>query len=83
MWQKHQWRTGLNWNAPWKLHLSNTFTVQSGTPSGPITTNLAAADPQYGPSTLSINGRNVSNPLATTYRSTTRTGDRVNCGRPG
>jgi hypothetical protein len=68
MWQHHQWRTGVTWAAPWKLRISNTFTMQSGTPSGPITTNLAAPDPQYGPTTLVIAGRTVSNPLATTLR---------------
>jgi hypothetical protein len=68
MWQHHQWRTGLSWSAPWKLRVSNTFTMQSGTPSGPVTTNLAASDPQYGPATLTIAGRTVSNPLATTLR---------------
>ena len=68
MWQHHQWRTGVTWAAPWKLRISNTFTMQSGTPSGPITTNLAASDPQYGPATMLIGGRTVSNPLATTLR---------------
>ncbi len=68
MWQHHQWRTGLTWSAPWKLRVANTFTMQSGTPSGPITTNLAAPDPQFGPPTLTIAGRTVSNPLATTLR---------------
>ncbi len=68
MWQRHQFRTGVTWSAPWKLRLSNTFTAQSGTPSGPITTNIAAPDPQFGPTTLTINGRLVSNPLATTTR---------------
>ena len=48
--------------------LQHSFTMQSGIPSGPITTNLAASDPQYGPATLLIGGRTVSNPLATTYR---------------
>ena len=67
-WQHHQWRTGLTWAAPWRLRISNTFTMQSGIPSGPITTNLAASDPQYGPATMAIDGRTVSNPLATTYR---------------
>jgi hypothetical protein len=67
-WQHHQWRTAVTWAAPWKLRISNTFTMQSGTPSGPITTNLAAPDPQYGPATLVIGGRTVSNPLATTLR---------------
>jgi hypothetical protein len=68
MWQHHQWRTAVTWKAPWKLRVSNTFTTQSGTPSGPVTANIAASDPQFGPATLTINGRKVSNPLATTYR---------------
>jgi hypothetical protein len=67
-WQKHQFRIGITWSAPWKLRISNTFTAQSGIPTGPITTNIAAADPQFGPTTLTINGRLVSNPLATTLR---------------
>lgn len=68
MWQHHQLRSGATWNAPWKMRLAGSFTAQSGTPTGPVTTNLAAPDPQFGPTTLVINGRNVSNPLATTYR---------------
>jgi len=72
MWQRHQWRTGINWQAPWKIRFSNTFTAQSGTPGGPVVTTLAALGQtysgQYGPATLSIAGRTVSNPLATTYR---------------
>ena len=43
-------------------------TAQSCTPSGPITTNIAAPDPKFGPATLTINGRLVSNLLATTTR---------------
>jgi carboxypeptidase family protein/TonB-dependent receptor-like protein len=68
MWQKHQFRTGVTWSAPWRLRFSHTFTAQSGTPTGPITTNIDAPDPQFGPTTLTINGRLVSNPLATTTR---------------
>jgi len=68
MWQRHQFRTGTTWSAPWRFRVSNTFTAQSGTPTGPITTNIAAPDPQFGPTTLTINGRLVSNPLATTTR---------------
>jgi hypothetical protein len=68
MWQKHQFRSGVTWSAPWRFRLSNTFTAQSGTPTGPITTNISAPDPQFGPTTLTINGRLVSNPLATTTR---------------
>jgi outer membrane receptor for Fe3+-dicitrate len=46
--------------------------VISGTPGGPVITTLSALGTpyagQYGPATLSIGGRTVSNPLATTYR---------------
>jgi hypothetical protein len=68
MWQRHQFRTGVTWSAPWRFRVSNTFTAQSGTPTGPVTTNIAAPDPRFGPATLTINGRLVSNPLATTTR---------------
>ena len=68
MWQRHQWRTGISWQAPWKLRVSNTFTAQSGTPGGPVIITLPGYNNQYGPATLKINGRTVSNPLATTYR---------------
>jgi hypothetical protein len=69
MWQKHQFRTGFTWSAPWRLMLSTSFSSQSGTPTGPITTNLASFDPAFGPATLRLsNGRLVSNPLATTLR---------------
>ena len=72
MWQRNQSRTGLTWRAPCKLRLSTTFTAQSGTPGGPVITTLSALgtpyNGQYGPATLNIAGRTVSNPLATTYR---------------
>lgn len=72
MWQRNQSRIGVSWRAPWKVRLSTTITAQSGTPGGPVITTLAALGTpyagQYGPATLFINGRTVSNPLATTYR---------------
>ena len=72
MWQRNQSRTGVTWRAPWKIRLSSTITAQSGTPGGPVITTLTALGTpysgQYGPATLSISGRTVSNPLATTYR---------------
>jgi hypothetical protein len=69
MWQKHQFRTGITWSAPWRLVLSTSFSTQSGTPTGPVTTNIASPDPVFGPSTIRLsNGRLVSNPLATTLR---------------
>ena len=68
MWQKYQARTAATWSAPWRLRISSSLTAQSGTPTGPMVTNIAAADPAYGPTTMTIDGRLVSNPLATTYR---------------
>jgi hypothetical protein len=72
MWQRNQSRTGVTWKAPYKLRFSTTFTAQSGTPGGPVITTLSALgtpyNGQYGPATLNIAGRTVSNPLATTYR---------------
>ena len=67
-WQKHQFRIGASWRAPWDLNLSTLLTLQSGIPSGPLVTTLAAPDLSYGPATMSINGRNVTNPLSTTTR---------------
>jgi hypothetical protein len=68
MWQPDQARTAVSWSAPWKMRVSSSFTAQSGTPTGPITTNIGAPDSQYGPATMNIDGRLVSNPLATTFR---------------
>jgi hypothetical protein len=72
MWQRNQSRTGVTWNAPWKIRLSTVFTAQSGTPGGPVITTMTALGTpyagQFGPATLKIDGRTVSNPLATTYR---------------
>lgn len=70
MWQRHQLRNGVTWQAPWKLRVGTIFTAQSGTPGGPVIGSLPAADipTQYGPATLVINGNNVSNPLATANR---------------
>jgi hypothetical protein len=67
-WQQHQLRLGASWQAPWHLNLSTLLTLQSGIPSGPIVTTIAASDPSYGPATLAINGRSVANPLSTTTR---------------
>jgi hypothetical protein len=72
MWQRSQLRTAITWSAPWHVRLSTAFTAQSGTPGGPIITTLAALGTpyagQYGPATMTIDGRTVSNPLAETYR---------------
>jgi hypothetical protein len=72
MWQRNQSRTGITWRAPYRIRLSSTVTAQSATPGGPVITTLAALGTpyagQYGPATMTIDGRKVSNPLATTYR---------------
>jgi hypothetical protein len=62
-------RLGAIYRAQWDIILATNYTFQSGVWSGPITTRLAAPDPQFGPPTLTLsNGRVVSNPLATTIR---------------
>jgi hypothetical protein len=72
MWQRNQSRTGVTYRAPWGIRLSSSITAQSGTPGGPVITTLTALGTpyagQYGPATMIIGGRTVSNPLATTYR---------------
>ena len=69
MWEKHQFRTGLSYSAPWGIQLGTSFSVQSGPYSGPIVTRLSAADPRFGPPTVTLsNGRVVSNPLGTAIR---------------
>ncbi len=72
MWQRQDLRGGVTWKAPWALRVSTLFTAQSGTSGGPVVTTLTALgtpySDQYGPATLRINNRTVSNPLATAYR---------------
>lgn len=68
-WRRDILRGGLSYLGPWHLVLSTTYTLQSGSYSGPILTRIAAPDPGYGPPTIRLsNGRLVSNPLATTIR---------------
>jgi TonB-dependent receptor-like protein len=68
-WQRHAFRAGAAYSAPWRLLLATNVVALSGPYSGPIVTRIAAADPQFGPSTVTLsNGRVVSNPLATTIR---------------
>ena len=62
-------RLGAIYHAPWEIVMATNYTFQSGLWSGPILTRLAAADPRFGPATVTLsNGRVVSNPLATTIR---------------
>ena len=69
MWLGHIARLGVVYMAPWNFVAATTFSAQSGTRSGPVVTRIAAADPRFGPPTVTLsNGRVVSNPLATTIR---------------
>jgi hypothetical protein len=62
-------RLGAIYRAPWDIVIAANYTLQSGLWSGPILTRVAAADPRFGPATVTLsNGRVVSNPLATTIR---------------
>jgi hypothetical protein len=68
-WQDHVARTAVTFTAPWAILLSANYTFQSGAWSGPMVTQIAAADPSFGPPTVRLsNGRVVSNPLATVIR---------------
>jgi hypothetical protein len=68
-WQDHVARAAVAVTAPWGVMLATNYTFQSGTWSGPIITRIAAADPAFGPPTVTLsNGRVVSNPLATILR---------------
>jgi hypothetical protein len=68
-WQKHAFRVGGAYSAPWKLLFASNLVFLAGPYSGPVVNRIAAADPQFGPSTVTLsNGRVVTNPLATTIR---------------
>jgi hypothetical protein len=68
-WQKHVVRVAGTYSAPWSMVLSATYSVQSGPYTGPVVTRLAAADPAFGPATITkSNGQTVTNPLFTTIR---------------
>jgi len=68
-WQKHNFRIGGTWMSSFGVTTSVNYVYQSGPYSGPVVTRIAAADPAFGPSTVTLsNGRRVSNPLATTIR---------------
>lgn len=68
-WLNHAVRAGVTYTGPWALLLATDYTLQSGIFSGPIVTRLAAPDPAFGPTTVTLpNGRVVTNPLATIIR---------------
>lgn len=68
-WTEQVGRASAAYHAPWDFNFSASYTYQKGRWSGPILNRLSAADPQFGPSTITLsNGRVVANPLATTLR---------------
>lgn len=68
-WQDHTLRVSFVLNFPWNVRAGTHYVFQSGPYTGPIVTRIAAADPQFGPSSVTLsNGRVVTNPLATTIR---------------
>lgn len=68
-WQDHQLRLAGSWLAPYGVMLAANYTLMSGPYTGPIIDRIAAPDPRYGPTTITLsNGRVVANPLATRDR---------------
>ena len=68
-WRDHVLRLAATYHAPLQFIFSTNYIVQSGMWSGPIVTRIAAPDPAFGPTTVTLsNGRVVANPLATTVR---------------
>jgi hypothetical protein len=68
-WHDHALRIAAAVQAPWRLSIATSYTLQSGVWSGPIITRVAASDPRFGPATVTLpTGRVVSNPLATVNR---------------
>src|SRR5262249_53042010 len=68
-WQKHAFRSGVAYSMKWDVLLATNLVVLSGPYGGPIVTRIAAADPAFGPPTVTLaHRRAVSNPLATTMR---------------
>ena len=63
-WLNHAVRTGASYTGPWALLIAADLTIRSGIFSGPVVTRVAAADPAFGPATVTLpNGRVVTNPL--------------------
>jgi hypothetical protein len=68
-WQPHVARIGATYNGPWNVLVSGTYAIQAGPYTGPVVTRIAAADPAFGPASVTLsNGRTVANPLSTTIR---------------
>lgn len=63
-WIKYVFRVAGSYSLPKELVISSNFNFLAGPYSRPIVQYLAAPDPAFGPTTLTLsNGRVVSNPL--------------------
>jgi hypothetical protein len=68
-WLNHIARASVVYRAPWDFQVATNYSIQRGRWGGPILNRIATADPQFGPTTVTLsNGRVVTNPLATTIR---------------
>jgi carboxypeptidase family protein len=68
-WRPYNIRMIGQYLAPHGITLSSNYQYEGGDYSGPIVTRLSAADPRFGPSTVTLaNGTTQPNPLATTIR---------------
>jgi hypothetical protein len=62
-------RLAAQYNAPWQINIGASYVIQAGGYVGPLVTRIAAADPRFGPATVTLaDGTTQSNPLATTIR---------------
>jgi len=69
-------RLASQYFAPFNISIGASYVIQAGGYVGPLVDRIAAADPRFGPATVTLaNGTTQSNPLAATIRfcgSTTR-----------
>ena len=62
-------RLASQYFAPWHISIGASYVIQAGGYVGPLVTRIPAADPVYGPGTVTLaNGTTQSNPLAATIR---------------
>jgi len=68
-WRPYNIRTVAQYIAPHRITLSANYQYQAGDYSGPVVTRITAADPRFGPATVTLaNGTTQPNPLATAIR---------------
>ena len=61
--------SATQYNAPWQISIGASYVIQAGGYVGPLVTRIAAADPRFGPGTVTLaNGTTQPNPLAATIR---------------